>query len=159
MGPTAQEQAPPQARFAAVIDVPLPAVDAATRNHQYAAVVNFEIVPRQNVHDLLVSAAPDFTASAEYARLTPEDRAGDYIVCGAFRGYINRLANDPQSANSQEATDAFAAVEMLANSDDIEVQNALVVEVFHYLDLAGPDLERFVMRLGPTARRLYDRWP
>jgi hypothetical protein len=112
-----------------------------------------------------VKEAPSFGESQEFLDLDPEDRDVPSVVCGAFRGYVERLHSKGYSptrrssvADEAQRAETIRAMERLATSPDLEVQNALVVDVFEHLDLSEGDLDAFLSRLGPSARALYGRW-
>ena len=113
---------------------------------------------------LLVDNAPGFAESEEYARLDPNDLELPTVVCGAFNRYFCRLQNaaamrpelDPTVARALR--DAYRAIDRLCASNDPEVVNTVVVEIFEHLDLGDATLATFEARRGKTARELYDRW-
>jgi hypothetical protein len=122
--------------------------------------VDFNIVDREypRLPDLLVGEAPAFGESEEFQGLGHEDLTLPSVVAGAFRRYVERLFSEPPMVGAPNRAQAVGAMERLATSPDIEVQNTLVVEVFEHLDLAGQQLDAFLSDLGPAARALYDRW-
>jgi hypothetical protein len=123
---------------------------------------DFVVVDREypRIRELLLEQAPSFGESTEFLELEPPDLELPSVICGAFRRYVQRVhsgAEGPDASDDQVA-ETLRAMERLATSPDPEVANALVVDVFEHLDLTDEELERFVARLGPAARALFDRW-
>ncbi len=119
---------------------------------------DFVIIDREypRLAELLVEHAPSFGASDEFLQLERQDLELPSVVCGAFRRFVERV--HVQAAGEAPAQEAVEAMERMASSQDPEVHNYLIVDVFEHLDLHGDLLERFVARLGPAARSLYDKW-
>ncbi len=122
---------------------------------------DFVILDREypRIAELLLEQAPSFSESSEFTELEAADLELPSVVCGAFRRYAQRVHREAASDTSDDRVlETLRAMERLATSPDPEVENALVVDVFEHLDLSDEALERFIARLGPSSRALYDRW-
>lgn len=91
--------------------------------------------------ELILEWAPAFRDSDEYARLHAD---------------AEMKGQDPERSAELKAT--HRAIERLAQSDDLEVANAVVVDIYEPLDLSPAALEAFRSELGPAAAALYDEW-
>jgi hypothetical protein len=124
----------------------------------------FELRPRQydRLPDFLVRSVPGFEESPEFARVR-EFRELPGVVVGALTPFLLRLEATSQkgmldagAADSLEGL--YRAIEAMASSDDLEVQNALVVEVFEHLHGSRSVVARIENKLHPRSRALYSRW-
>lgn len=123
---------------------------------------DFVILNREypRITELLLEQAPSFGESSEFTALERSDLELPSVVCGAFRRYVQRVQCEERGFDTSDdrVRETLRAMERLATSPDPEVENALVVDVFEHLDLPSEALERFIARLGPSSRALYDRW-
>jgi hypothetical protein len=106
---------------------------------------------------------PGFAASSEYRALGSADLQLPGVVCGAFAQFLSRLQQDTLTgAQNEEDTASLAAayhvLEWLATSQDLDVINAVVVEIFENLDGEPQVLEAIKTHLGKASRQLYDKW-
>ena len=128
-------------------------------------MADFTLVDREfgRVPVLLTEVAPGFARSDEYARLDSSDFERPTVVCGAFNRYLCRLQQAVTRAEldhdeARDLRDAYRAIDRLSESEDLEVVNLVVVEIFEHLDLDDAALAAFRNELGETTRDLYDRW-
>lgn len=123
---------------------------------------DFEILDREypRIAALLLEQAPSFGESTEFLELEAADLELPSVVCGAFRRFAERVhaRTEVSDLRDDRLAETIRAMERLATSSDPEVENALIVDVFEHLDLSDEELERFIGRLGPSARALFDRW-
>ena len=112
---------------------------------------------------LLVQKVPGFAESPEYKALGSADLQLPGVVCGAFAQFLSRLQKDAiVGTENAERTASLSAsyhvLEWLAISQDPDVINVIVVEIFENLDCEPPVLEAIKTRLGTASRHLYDKW-
>lgn len=123
---------------------------------------DFVILDREypRITELLLEYAPSFGESTEFLELEPPDLDLPSVVCGAFRRYVQRVHSGAGALDTPNdpLTETIRAMERLATSPDPEVENALIVDIFEHLNLSDEEVGRFVPRLGPAARALFDRW-
>jgi hypothetical protein len=110
-----------------------------------------------------VQKVPGFAESPEYKALSSADLQLPGVVCGAFAQFLSRLQHDTLTGSkSEEAAARLAAayhvLEWLTTSQDPDVINAIVVEIFENLDCEPQVLEAIKTHLGKASRHLYDRW-
>src|SRR6187200_2995399 len=105
-----------------------------------ANVTDFEIYPREydRLPEFLVRRVPGFEQSPEYLLVADNfDLPG--VIVGALTPFVVRLEKASQSgtldaAGAASLAGVYQAIEEMAASDDPEVENAVVVEVFEHLD-------------------------
>ena len=126
---------------------------------------NFVICPNnaEEVPCFLEKAAPGFSRSEEFLGLEPEFKKIPGLVCGAFKDYLVRLQGlaekgsaDPQTLVELEK--AYEAIETLASSNDPNVENLVVVEIYEHLALSNGALIRFKQHLKTKSLNLYKQW-
>src|SRR5437879_5052897 len=122
-------------------------------------------VPSEYNHlpQLLVQKVPDFAASPEYKALSSADLQLPGVVCGAFAQFLSRLQQAilTESRSEEDAVSlsaAYRVLEWLATSQDPDVINAVVVEIFENLDCEPQVLEAIKTRFGKASGQLYDKW-
>ena len=122
-------------------------------------------MPRAYAHlpQWLVQKVPGFAASPEYQTLGSADLQLPGVVCGAFAQFLSRLQQDaltgPRSeGDAASLSAAYHVLEWLATSDDPDVINAMVVEIFENLDGEPQVVEAIKTHLGKASRQLYDTW-
>jgi hypothetical protein len=122
-------------------------------------------IPRSYAHlpQWLVQKVPGFAASPEYQALGSADLQLPGVVCGAFAQFLSRLQQDalmgsPSDEDAASLSAAYHVLEWLAISQDPDVVNAVVVEIFENLDGAPQVLEAIKTRLGKASEQLYEKW-
>jgi hypothetical protein len=99
-----------------------------------------------------VTEVPGFAGSDEYRRLDQEEREKPGFVFSA-------LGRFTQFASTDALEVATSIIEDSAATDDQELHNYLVTEVFEQWDDTETGTRaRLRLALGPNGRRLYDRW-
>jgi hypothetical protein len=125
------------------------------------------LIPMQRAYSripqLVVHTVPGFAASPEYTALGKPDLQLPGVVCGAFAKFLVRLqqgvsAGAVRAESAAGLAASYQVVEQLATSDDPEVVNAVVVEIFENLDCEPHVLEAIKARLGKVSRQLYAKW-
>jgi hypothetical protein len=110
---------------------------------------NFTLVPPADYVAELLKLAPSFAASTEFASLHAQDRTCAGLVFSAFSRFMEG------SYGSQVAMQECSnAIEHFACTNDAEVLNLLVTEVFE--GFRQPQTTK--NQLLPTSRQLYERW-
>jgi hypothetical protein len=111
----------------------------------------------------LVHKVPGFAASPEYQALSSAGLQLPGVVCGAFAQFLSRLQHDILTGASSEEdaaslSAAYHVLEGLATSQDPDVLNTVVVEIFENLDGEPQVLEAIKTHLGKASGQLYDKW-
>lgn len=111
----------------------------------------------------LVQKVPGFAASPEYKVLSSTDLQLPGVVCGAFAQFLSRLQHDILTgARSEEdaasLSAAYHVLEWLTTSQDPDVLNAIVVEIFENLDGEPQVWEAIKTHLGKASGDLYSQW-
>lgn len=102
----------------------------------------------------LVKQVTGFRESEEWIELEQNDLDElPGVVLGALRRYLLRLAKEGK-ANSG-LVGGFDFIERLAASDDSELRNAVVTEVFEPLEPGTDRTRGFRAQLGPCSSELY----
>ena len=113
-------------------------------------------IPRQGeysrVPQLLARDIPGFPESQEYKSLGSHDLELPGVVCGAFARFLTRTQKRALEGSANEhGTESLAAsyqvIERLSSSKDLNVINAVVVEIFENFDCEPPVLEAIKARL------------
>jgi hypothetical protein len=127
-------------------------------------VVDFELVPSEyeRLPAFLLTSIPGFRESPEFATVAANiDLPG--VIVGAAKNYLVRL-EDEEGRGKLDATGrssldaAYAAFEAMATSNDVNVENSVIVDALMYLNCPEATKRRIVKRLGPSTRALYNRW-
>jgi hypothetical protein len=107
---------------------------------------------------LLLADVPGFEQSPEFGLIAEHSDLPGVVVAAVGR-YLVRLEQEGRRAAEPSAADAvYQVFERMATSEDPEIQNALVVEVFENLDGSRSITRRIVKRLGPSSQALYADW-
>jgi hypothetical protein len=126
-----------------------------------------KLVPKRGEYkcavQLLVQAVPVFAKSQEYKSLGNCDLELPGVVFGAFARFLTRLQRSAiQGKSSGEELESLAAsyqaIEQFSSSNDPDMVNAVVVEIFENLDCEPPILETIKAHLGKASQQLYKKW-
>jgi hypothetical protein len=117
-----------------------------------------------SIVDFLTAHVLGFSESEEFIQLrqSRSDRL-PHLVCGAFNRYFLRLLDAERriitaDEMSHVALSCFETIEQMAQSNDPEVRNMLVVEVFDHLDCDEQILATIRRHLRPASKLLYEHW-
>lgn len=123
----------------------------------------FVIVPQpyDRLPEYLLEVSPGFAESPEYLALDQELRSIPGLVVGAWGGYLRRVfsAQEGDEARRYETGllgRLFEVLESLCSSEDGNVVNAVMVEIFEHLHEGDDWHARFRSVLGPAARNVYE---
>ncbi|MEM7225685.1 MAG: hypothetical protein AAF495_22085 [Pseudomonadota bacterium] len=116
--------------------------------------------------EYLVKAAPGFIKSKTYSVDLDGDHSEfldmDIFVYASFGRYLGELVERAarEGRESRELVTAFAVIETISQSEDSHVLNVLTTGTYETVDSLEPDelFSRVVNRLGPSARKVWDRW-
>ena len=121
---------------------------------------DFVLVKRDFAYDRipeLVEEVTGFRDSPEWRELEQnglDELPG--VVLGALRRFLLRLSEEGNCAESLSR--GFEFIEKLAASDDSELQNAVVSEVFEVLEPGTSATRHFYEQLGDRATELYRQY-
>ena len=125
---------------------------------------HFEIRPSRygKLPEFLVRTVPGFEDSPEY-QLVAEHRDLPGVIVGALTPFLVRLetASQERTLDAEEAASldgTYEAIEAMAASDDPDVENAVVVEIFEHLHAPARIQAAIRGALRPASRALYARW-
>lgn len=110
---------------------------------------NFILIPPPNYVTQLLSLAPSFGTSRDYQSLDVKDRVCPGLVFSAFASFMEASLDNPPVL-----AECCNAIEQFSSSNDSELHNLLVTEVFEAF--RQPEISKNV--LLPKSRGLYDLW-
>ena len=127
---------------------------------------DFVVVQRDFAYDRipqLVQSVAGFGESPEWRELEQNDLDElPGVVLGALRRFLLRLSSEadvsPRGDLAESLSDGFDFIEKLAASDDSELKNAIVAEIFEPLEPGTEATRHFYRQLGTSAAELYRKY-
>ena len=127
--------------------------------------INFIIKDREynRIIDYLKDEVKGFSNSPELKQLDKTELELPGVVCAAFTKYWIKLEQYSREKDFQEndrtnLKDCYQAIEKMANSEDSEVVNTVVTEIFENIRCDKKLLKKIVNRLGKKSKALYEKW-
>lgn len=105
---------------------------------------------------LLLAEVPGFEQSPEFGLIAEHSDLPGVVVAAVGRYLVGLEQEGRQAASAADAI--YQVLERMATSEDPEIQNALVVEVFENLDRSRSITRRIIKNLGPSSQALYADW-
>ena len=127
--------------------------------------MNFSPEKSEMIQSYLTRMIPSFEESEEYLEWTDGGDSDDslLLVGGALTAYLVRLQGSTLFRRRRTSVKAviseiYNAIEVLAGSPDLDLQNFVQVNVFENLHCSKRLLKRIVNGLLPRSRDIFDKF-
>ena len=115
------------------------------------------------IADYLKNEVGGFSDSSEFRQLDSDDFRLQGVVCAAFAKFWikieqNCFRKDCSEDDREKLDDCYRVIEELSNSQDTEVVNMVVTEIFENMRCSEDLVKQIINRLHNKSKSLYEQW-